>query len=41
MDTAPSMGMHTTAGAMALLDSVPKSNAKVVDKVMKFDHVRL
>jgi hypothetical protein len=33
ISTAPSFEMDTTAGALALLGSVPKHNAVVVEKV--------
>lgn len=33
MNTVPSLGMHTTAGALAFLNNVPSSNASIVDKV--------
>jgi len=33
--THPSLGMKTTAGSLALLDSRPRQNARVVDKLIK------
>jgi len=40
MDTHPSLGMHTTAGSLALLGSKPKQNSAVVEMVL-FHHPML
>ena len=38
--TIPNLGMQTSAGSLALLESEPPRNAKIVDKVVQAHHRR-